>query len=416
MNLLWLCQSEVSNGWCSNDTTLIQIQWCATNEGWTAFRIGPFRTVGGFSWTGLAAFLNTSYVPTCHDDRVHAFSAYILGNIDASNALLGYPPIHQHHFHFFGSGNFAQVSMNNHGDSQCHGGTRCYIKNGLPGYAWFLRNRIGLHTEFNDARLKGSSILTSWAFLAYKSQICLSGRPITQIRLTQIGVPLGGASRAAYDVLTALESVVWSSGSFVCSESDQRCNPLLTLIDAYFHSHAIMVHDIWLFQGNPDQVFSNLSAVTESFGSLHYGHGIIRDSVANVRTRALLPNPAVMACTYRSLPDENVGEGVYHRKSRCALNPSITNWVMIVFHQRQDPALIATTYPMHSVLRLYYAGPSDGKVILSKDTNAPLTLLKEYASYRFDFASMPKSLVSAVAHYWLPYKETNAGGEEFHLW
>ena len=69
----------------------------------------------------LSSFLKAFAV-----DDEQAISAYGLGNVGMN--LLGYPPIHQHHFHF--GHNFNDL-MSNHGDGQCvadEGGAACLIK------------------------------------------------------------------------------------------------------------------------------------------------------------------------------------------------------------------------------------------------------------------------------------------------
>ena len=85
--------------------------YCASTlgSGWIALRYGPFSTSGGFFWTGAFSLFNGSLLPTYRVGGIHALTAYALGNLDENNAMISYPPIHQHHFHLFGSGNPGQV-------------------------------------------------------------------------------------------------------------------------------------------------------------------------------------------------------------------------------------------------------------------------------------------------------------------
>lgn len=94
---------------------------------WRAVAIGPYYTTGGFSWGFTITKFNSSVAGV--DDHMelvngrprHALVAYVVGNIDDRGRLQGNPPVHQHHFHLFGSrdGDVRADLMNNHGDSQC---------------------------------------------------------------------------------------------------------------------------------------------------------------------------------------------------------------------------------------------------------------------------------------------------------
>ena len=64
--------------------------------GWRAIRIGPLPTRGGYTWQQVTAIMDgaqTSYV-----------AAYAMGNADEAVQRVGFPPIHQHHFMLYGSG------------------------------------------------------------------------------------------------------------------------------------------------------------------------------------------------------------------------------------------------------------------------------------------------------------------------
>ena len=166
------------------DTARYAAEYCAdASSGWIALRYGPFITSGGNIWNGVLGMFNDSLLPTYHIEGVHALEAYAIGSLDERNAMVGFPPIHQHHFHLFGSGNPQHDVMNAHGDSQCadeDGGVRCLIRSAPEGMAWFIRDRFGFETEFNDVRPNHSTPLSTWVFVALKP--ARASTPLRQIR------------------------------------------------------------------------------------------------------------------------------------------------------------------------------------------------------------------------------------------
>ena len=88
------------------DNTTIRAQACEVREGngvWHFTRVGPFSTRGGNSWTALETLHDESMHAqwrVSHEGRASLFVGdHVLGSADASGDLLGYPPIHQHHWH-----------------------------------------------------------------------------------------------------------------------------------------------------------------------------------------------------------------------------------------------------------------------------------------------------------------------------
>ena len=80
---------------------------CEVREGngvWQFQRIGPFSTRGGNSWTSVVTAHDESMYAqwrVSHEGRASLFVGdHVLGSADASGDLLGYPPIHQHHWHY----------------------------------------------------------------------------------------------------------------------------------------------------------------------------------------------------------------------------------------------------------------------------------------------------------------------------
>ena len=133
-----------------------------------AVRFGPITTHGGKDWTQFRA-VEFAFGATWPDaghggERAIAVREAYAGAIDANGALLGYPPLHQHHFHIFEkrelNDNHAIIT---HGDDNClesMGGLDCTIRRMIPGYATIVRQPITMDVIMNDVRAKGSSPLT----------------------------------------------------------------------------------------------------------------------------------------------------------------------------------------------------------------------------------------------------------------
>merc|ERR1712046_346293 len=95
---------------------------------------------------GMLATIAPGSVPSYRKNRrIHAFSDYAIGNIDTNHHLIGYPPIHQHHFHLGGNGAVFSQDMQNHGDNQCaesEGGVSCLVRHAPDGMVWMLRDPV----------------------------------------------------------------------------------------------------------------------------------------------------------------------------------------------------------------------------------------------------------------------------------
>ena len=351
----------------------IRNEYCAWKE-WTAFRMGPFNTTGGFSWTGIGSIINHSYLtpyarlPNGQD--MYAFSHYVLGNVDEQSRLMPYPPIHQHHWHITGGFSMLPDEMNNHGDSQCselQGGVRCLSRTLPAGYAHMLQPRLLIWTEYNDVRINKSESLPSYMFIAVET--VPANMHVKQIRMQLINVnlPLSmKTTRTAYQVLTHSPSIVWASGRMDWSQG--------TLAEAYFHGHISGLYDIWLFKGTPESVFENASMFEASHDNVVYGAKYMTRLTESVTTRATKPNAATMMCSYiRSSQYDYIcdmeRQGVcqtFNRKARCLLDTDTTDWVLIAFH-REDPTV--ETYIHHAFVRVYTLA-NDDYAILVDDANA----------------------------------------------
>ena len=356
-------------------------EYCTFGD-WTAFRVGPFTTTGGYSWGTMGAVFDSKYFPYSDmsvqgdqllqpdvrkpdgPQRIHAFSRQSMGNLDDNNKVIGYPPIHQHHFHFEGGlGIGSPGYLNNHGDNQCHeqeGGVNCLMHKAPKGTAYILGDTVNLLTEFNDVRFNGTAPLRSWVFVSFKCVDPSTVRQLTQYVLTVFDDDLA-ASRYTYELQTDVASVGWTY--------EELPFDLNEITEVYLHSHPPVIEDFWVFQGTPGMVFSNLTAAGPQY-HLVYGDSVIADTNENIRNRMLEPDPAVLACSYKTagrvehICTSEVCED-FTRKARCGLNPSISKGIVLVaMHKKADLG----PYRVHNIFRAFYKLP-EGKYVTNKNVN-----------------------------------------------
>lgn len=352
---------------CEGDAKLLQTLWTDTcrADGWLAFRTGPYVTHGDYSWTTLIASFNGSLVPYHGIPNLHAFSQYALGNIDESNSLIGYPPIHQHHYHAFGSYDFSLADMNNHGDNQCHsedGGVQCLVRKAPSGTAWIMRDGMGVATQFNDVRPPPQDSLTSFIFGAFKS----AGGSLAHLRqIVHSGiyfVPANGAfptDDAGYTIPVGLEAVGWTN---------RDLRSFNVSVEAYMHTHADVVNDMWLFQGTPSAVFNNLTITQPAHNSLLVGADAVATVTSDVVERQRRGGAAQLVCSYirASRPERVAGyPAPFYRKPLCSVFDDLPkSFVLVVIHGRRNPSLQAgLDYYVHAGARIYFLG-LPGKVMV----------------------------------------------------
>jgi len=323
-------------------------------------------------------------------ESLYAFSHYLLGNTDLTNHLVGYPPIHQHHFHLFGSGIPNTQTLNNHGDNQCHrdqGGVNCLSRAAPNGYAWILRDRIGLYTEFNDVRNVRAAALMTHVTAAWRLI-----QPIQQVRQLVMWMPsffpykspalFTSSRRGTFEIDTNQEYVGWTE--------HHMPNEVQDVIEAYLHTHAEMLLDFWIFQGTSDRVFSNLSSVDESRDDLAVGASI--DVAQNIRSRQFGHNPAELACSYmRSSRREMVGSQTYYRKAVCLIDVISRHLVMVIFIGRRRQVFPRASYRMHAFLRLYYSG-HEGIAVVDPESNLSREAMHFSARHHADLLHDPNLL------------------------
>lgn len=366
------------------------------NDSWNAYTVGSFWTEGGNSWTSVSAFLSAHAVPQYEYEDYIAISHYIMGNLNEDGALLGYPPIHQHHFHLFDHGDPQGWGGEHsfHGDWQCHSsedGITCALFSAPPGHAFFLRKRIGIWAEFNDVRLQSSEPLKSSIYVSFKVILPGSVVPLKQVATMFISVPLLSTRgvRLTHNVITAQDSVVWSH---------RHLPPALSeIFFAVAHSHMEALANLMLFQGSPDKVFSYLRAVDMSKGKLQYGDSVIDMTMQNIRQRMIKADPASLACSYfRDMKIEWIRNSnewqAFPRASTCLLNTSIRDHVVVAMYRKRflhGPSLVR----MHANWFLMFSRKSDD-ILIRKDLQLPLPAYLDFARTNQNWSTSPERLFS----------------------
>ena len=350
---------------------------CSHGE-WDALRIGPFSTTGGYYWPSiLGTFLHANHAawrsahPPLVDDEHDAFAAYVVGSINAGGALIGYPPIHQHHFHFGSDTNealildglpFAAEIMGTHGENQCReeeGGVDCYVRSAPPGTVFVHRRPLGILNSFNDVRPEGSLPLASWLLVAVR--VATTTTDVVQPRRVSltylIARPPPHQSRGSYVIDAHMPSFTWHTGHVRA--------PLGSVLEAYFHAHAELVYDAWLFAGDPAQVFSDMKAMNASWDRLDYAFGAVTTAMQSIRARRAQPDAAPLVCAYRTSSfrerlDVNGGRQEFQRKAPCPLGGNTfadgRSYVIMAFHAPPSDFSRATAR-VHAYIKLFYAVP-----------------------------------------------------------
>jgi len=316
-----------------------------------AFRVGPFATSGGFSWNAVAASFVSSTFPAFRP-QLFGVSAYLIGNTDGVGSIIGYPPIHQHHFHLYGSGDDSQI-MNNHGDNQClerSGGAMC-LEHRLPaGFAYIIHSPVGFHTEFNDVRSMNTSVMVSWVvvamrFLLYDPHVRQVAQQMIEFPAT-VGAP---SNRATFLLRSDMSYVVWTNATL-------RAYVLDNLIEAYLHTHYALVAELWLFRGTADTVFNDPQNAAPSWRKLLVGQIGTEMLKRNIETRQLQPGAATRIWSLRSAETAEIFHGrTYYRKAVVGLRPGDENLVFIALFNSSLKVTVEGMYPMHCGIRVYYA-------------------------------------------------------------
>jgi len=341
---------------------------------WRAFTFGPFTSSGDTHFEIEEVLESKSREAEYYRSalRIRAFSAYFLGSVDSSMNWIPFPPILQHHYHFFGSGNLIHSVLSNHGSNQCRseeGGVDCLLTAAPPGFAWFTRGDIGVACQVTDVRPLVSVPLQAWTMAAFVT--ANDSIRVRQIRLTSVWLqPTNFTYHLTYYYYAGMEMATWAYGDLYFPPYVEQDD----LIISYFHTHIDSVSDLIFFQGTPENVFSNLSFASQANGRALYGWNVVGTMLRDINDRIHSSPSPPNRCRYKevSIPEpEKVGDRVeyFYRKARCWINMSISSYVLLGLHWHPSEQI----FRMHSGLRIYYKGQSDF-VVLDRNRLAHLPI------------------------------------------
>ena len=112
-------------------------------SGWVVYRSPLLVSTGGYDWwhfngERLDPRVELTQANHSHDGTTFAVHEYFLGTANNEGVILGYPPVHEHHFHIEDAlTKSAYDEVVTHGDDECllaSGGTNCNIRRFPSGY------------------------------------------------------------------------------------------------------------------------------------------------------------------------------------------------------------------------------------------------------------------------------------------
>ena len=343
----------------------IDAQTCEVSEGngvWHFTRIGPFVTEGGKDWTSVI---------TNHDPRMHSqwratslggvalyVGDHVVGSSDARGELIGYPPIHQHHWHYGDASEIKRLRFSAHGDQQCLNGQGVYcLLVEYPGdVAFEVFPHLRIFAEFNDVRKSGSPPLSWYALGGIFIHAPASSKPKAMnwatLAMNPLNLPLGHSETRMYD--TTLASVMWITGTIPGMDY---------VVDSYFHAHGEMVDDIWLIAGSPAQLGLLSPPWIFAFTRTLSGDSVIPQLKSHLH-QTMGASGASLLCNYGELQHTEVvqgyAQGLYTRRATCSFargHRGDIKWTMVGFYKAQV-ADLPRFYGMHTDVRVAYVATS----------------------------------------------------------
>ena len=243
---------------------------------WEFHRIGPFNTSGGKDWTsvwskrlfcrsgksplgsgdackasnditlfGTSSWPNAGLPlrgPNANSDpavahKTLAVTEYYVGAASPTGKLLGYPPLHVHHFHVEDNRSasdtwfhfWSLAAIVTHGDDQCvnsASGINCNVRRMPPGYATMMSLPLHFSTDLQDVRAAGSPRLPYYAMIALKGKRYDGTlKSLTQVRITIQPSPCSWGTFGTYLVPADKLTAYWREGQFdVTAEVRTRQN------------------------------------------------------------------------------------------------------------------------------------------------------------------------------------------------
>jgi len=376
------------------------IELCTLNDEpggtWLFFRQGPWHTTGasatGETWSRTMFEFGRDVMARFEDRNGEVIIGdHILGSSRLDGDLIGDPPLHQHHFHFYYETNSWRQALNVHGDSDCFypagsvpdsPGIYCLMREYPEGVGFHARPLLGVMADVIDARPRDSPVLP-WYTLAGVRLLTPSHfdeampRPVRMSYVNlhpAIGLAQATDMRYYFTTFYAHAGrVVWNTG--VMPDIDY-------IVDAYWHTHRQMAEDIWLMTGEPGPLGlwepPWVNAFSRTLGPSE-GHRDVAKSYTEAEsapffgalkaqlTKRIKQSGATLLCRYAEskafeappyvYPNSSASTDFMGGKVTCPLHKhklrGYVRWTAVAFFQRQH-ADVVSPYPMHSLLRVYH--------------------------------------------------------------
>lgn len=332
---------------------------CTVYEGlgaWHFTRVGPFSTTGGGSWTSFATVHDESVYPlwhVTHDGRAWLdVSDHVVGSVDGDGDLIGYPPIHQHHWHYSHGSNTWSDRLSVHGDQECLGGQGVYCL--LVEYpntsAFELVPQFNMVAEFNDVRPAGTAPMEWYAlggiFIHDPAKSQPERMSWANAMVVPSNLPLGPRGTSLYD--SASEGVAWTTGTIPSMSH---------VVDSYFHGHPDMVDDLWFIRASPAELGLLTPPWIFAYQTFLDSPSAIKELKAQLE-QAISSSPgAELICRYSARPHVELVDGTRTtRRASCLFESDVNDdlqWTFVGFFKAQMGGL-PQEYPMHAALRIAY--------------------------------------------------------------
>ena len=354
---------------------------------WEFHRIGPFNSSGGNDWTNV----RIPALPTARSSapaRV-AVRQYLLASATIGGQILGYPPLHQHHFHTEEhSGSYFAGALISHGDDQClasQGGVACLIRQLPDGYVQWLRTPLNVDADVNDVRSISSAVLMHWLLVAVEGiavddrgavggrgseagtgsdgnagELLRWLRPLTQMRIFVTPVRAAMAYPGVYLVPAARTCAFYREGRFAVSAP---------LVWSYLHTHPIWVEEMSLFANASADSMALTSKASPLQPSLREGLDAAQTSAVRAWLRVReAASGAWRACHFLRSPalreefaqTAEVGGHFYRKALGCVPFEVVRGMhflVVVITSPDSDAAADRGMAPIHTFFRLFATVP-----------------------------------------------------------
>lgn len=338
------------------------------------FRFGPFNSIGGL-WNRIRFAPFDPFDPSSTADLgssgLVSLTSYFMGATSLDHSVIGYPPLHIHHFHLEQQKCLVGLcgAVITHGDDQCttaDGGVACLVRKMPDGFATKIKRPFLVSSEINDVRESTSLSLPFWFTIALQTpRTRIHLRPFSQHKVVLQPVDARyfvDGDAVTYGVPSDRTSGFFRSGYFVRQA---------TYFWSYYHTHPQWLSDMFLLTGANASEFQKLVQLPQDMASGNLV-SLTRDQVHTLRSRinfALARDTKLrLRCHYMhdNVPFDIVfgtaqaNSRFYRRKPESCSTFAVTGrepFVAIVLTKPDSIASMKTTRnltaTMHSFIRLF---------------------------------------------------------------